>query len=78
MWKTKIVKEINEIRGEVAIFDELLRCVKVKSRKVNKIKKKHAMKKREDLPLLKETLKQKFQLKAQRIPRLEKRTKFYR
>ena len=72
------MKEINEIRGEVAIFDELLRCVKVKSRKVNKIKKKHAMKKREDLPLLKETLKQKFQLKAQRIPRLEKRTKFYR
>ena len=63
------MKEINEIRGEVAIFDELLRCVKVKSRKVNKIKKKHAMKKREDLPLLKETLKQKFQLKAQRIPR---------
>ena len=75
MWKTKIVKEINEIRGEVAIFDELLRCVKVKSRKVNKIKKKHAMKKREDLPLLKETLKQKFQLKAQRIPRLEKKNK---
>ena len=69
MWKTKIVKEINEIRGEVAILDELLRCVKVKSRKLNKMKKKYAMKKREDLPPLKETLKQKFQLKAQRIPR---------
>ena len=68
-WKTKIVKEINEIRGEVAILDELLRCVKVKSRKLNKMKKKYAMKKREDLPPLKETLKQKFQLKAQRIPR---------
>ena len=69
LWKTKIVKEINEIRGEVAILDELLRCVKVKSRKLNKMKKKYAMKKREDLPPLKETLKQKFQLKAQRIPR---------
>ena len=69
LWKTKTVKEINEIRGEVAILDELLRCVKVKSRKLNKMKKKYAMKKREDLPPLKETLKQKFQLKAQRIPR---------
>ena len=69
LWKTKIVKEINEIRGEVAILDELLRCVKVKSRKLNKMKKKYAMKKREGLPPLKETLKQKFQLKAQRIPR---------
>ena len=59
MWKTKIEKEIDEIRGEVAILDELLCGVKVKSRKLNKMKKKHAMKKREDLPPLKETLKQK-------------------
>ena len=59
MWKTKIEKEINEIR-KVAILDELLPGVKVKSRKRNKMKKKYAMKKREDLPPLKETLKQKF------------------
>ena len=39
VWKTKIVKEINEIRREVAILDELLRCVKVKSRTLNKMKK---------------------------------------
>ena len=77
MWKTKIEKEINEIR-KVAILDELLRGVKVKSRKRNKMKKKYAMKKREDLPPLKETLKQKIQLKARRICRYEKRTKFYR
>ena len=31
LWKTKIEKEINEIRGEVAVLDKLLRCVKVKS-----------------------------------------------
>ena len=71
LWKTKIEKEINEIRGEVAILDELLRGVKLKSRKLNKMKKKYAMKKREDL---KETLKQKIQLKAQRIRRYEKET----
>ena len=47
LWKTKIEKEIDEIRGEVAILDELLCGVKVKSRKLNKMKKKHAMKKRE-------------------------------
>ena len=33
---------------------------------------------RKDLPPLKETLKQKIQLKAQRIRKYEKRTKFYR
>ena len=35
LWKTKIEKEINEIRGKVAISDELLRRAKVKSRKLN-------------------------------------------
>ena len=44
------------------------------------MKKKYAMKKREDFwerePPLKETLKQKIQLKAQRIRRYQKRTKF--
>ena len=42
LWKTKIEKEINEIRGDVAILDELLRRVKVKSIKLNKKKKKYA------------------------------------
>ena len=45
-WKTKAQKEINEIRWEVTILDELLRRVKVKARKLNKMKKKIAMKKR--------------------------------
>ena len=77
MGKSKIEEEINEIRGEVAILDVLLRRVKVKSRKINKVKKKYPMKKQEDLPSLKETLKQEIQLKAPRICRYEKRTKFY-
>ena len=29
-WKEKIEKEINELRGEVSILDELIRSVKVK------------------------------------------------
>ena len=64
MWKTKTEKEINEIRGEVAILDKLLHCVKVKSRKLNKMEKKYAVKKQEDLPPLKGTLKHNIQLKA--------------
>ena len=42
------------------------------------MKEKYAMKRREDFPPLKRTLKQKIQLKAQIIQRYEKRTKFYR
>ena len=42
------------------------------------MKRKYAMKKREDSPPLKETLKQKIQLKGQRIRRYEKGAKFYR
>ena len=54
-----IEKEINELRGEVAILDELIRGVKVKSRILNRMKKKYQMKKLDDLIPLKETLKQK-------------------
>ena len=54
-----IEKEINELRGEVTILDELIRGVKVKSRILNRMKKKYQMKKLDDLIPLKETLKQK-------------------
>ena len=39
-WKEKIEKEINELRREVSILDELIRGVKVKSRILNRMKKK--------------------------------------
>ena len=68
--------KINELRGEVSIFDELIRAVKVKSRILNRIKKKYIMKKLDDSTPQKETLKQKNQLKAQRMRRCEKRTEF--
>ena len=54
-----IEKEINELRGEVTILGELIRGVKVKSRILNRMKKKYQMKKLDDLIPLKETLKQK-------------------
>ena len=76
MWKGKIEKEINEIRGEVAILDELLRGVKVKSRKPDKMKKKYAMKKWENLAPFVETLNQKIQLKAQRFVGTKKELNF--
>ena len=76
-WKEKIEKEINERRGEMSILDELIRGVKVKSRILNRMKKKYKMKNFEDLTPMKETLKQKIQLKAQRMRRYDKRSKFY-
>ena len=45
-WKEKLDKEINELTGEVSILDELIRT-----------KKKHKMKKLDDLTPLQETLK---------------------
>ena len=77
-WKKGTEKEINELRGEVSILDELMRGVKVKSRILNTMKKKDKIKKSDDLTPLKETLKQKIALKSQRLRRYEKRTKFYR
>ena len=55
-WKSKIEKEINTIKREVSIIEEILRGVKTKSSKPNKMRKKYLMKKTDDLPSLKETL----------------------
>ena len=60
------------------ILDELIRGVKVKSRILNRMKKKYKSKKLDELTPLKETLKLKIQLKAQRMRRYEKRTKVCR
>ena len=77
-WKERVEKEINELRGEVSILHELIRGVKVKSRILNRMKEKYKMKKLDNLTPLKETLKQKIQLKPQRMRWYEKGTKFYR
>ena len=74
-WKERIEKEINELREELSILDKLTIGVKVKSRILNKMNK---IKELNDLTPLKETIKQNVQLKAQRMRRYEKRTKFYK
>ena len=77
-WKTKIEQEINTIRREVFIIKVILRGVKIKPRKLNKMNKNYLMKKTDDQAPLKKALKQKIQPKVQRIRRYKKRTKFYR
>ena len=72
-WKEKKEKEINKLRGEMSILDELIRTVKVKSRILNRMKRKYKMKNFEDLAPLKENQKQKIQLKSQRMRRYDKR-----
>ena len=49
--KEKTEKEINRLRGEVSILDELIRRVKLKSQILNKMNKKHKIRR------LKESLK---------------------
>lgn len=77
-WKSTIKQKINTLKGEVSIFKEILRSVKIKLRKLNKIKKRYSMKNIDDLLPLQKTLQQKIQLKVQSFRRFQKRTTFYR
>ena len=77
-WKARIEKEIERMRGEISILDELSKSKPVKSRRSRITKNKYNIKSKDDIPPLKEMLKQKIQVKAQRIRRFEKRTKFFR
>ena len=65
------------MRGELSVLSELQRGINVKGRKCRKMIKKYQLTK-ENILSVKETIKQKMQLKAQRIRRYEKRSKFYR
>ena len=64
------------MRGEVPIPNEMITRVKVKSGILNRIKKKYRMKKLDDFTPLKETLKQKIQLKAQSMRHMKKERNF--
>ena len=44
-WKERIEKEINELRGDVSILDELIRGVNLRSIILGRMKKKYKMKK---------------------------------
>ena len=77
IWKEKIEKEIEQMRGDLSIISELQRGIDVKGRKCRRMIKVHQLTK-ENIASVKETTKQKMQLKAQRIRRYERRSKFYR
>ena len=77
-WKIRIQKEIDSLRAEISIIDEFLRDVDVRTRKSRKIKKKYNIKDKNSLQIAKETLKQRMQVKTQRLRRFDKRGKFFR
>ena len=66
------------MRSELLIIDEVARGVNVYCGRLRKIKHKYSIKTDSDITTTCEILKQKIQLKAQRIRRYEKRTKFFR
>ena len=77
LWKEKIEKEIEYMRGELSILSELQRGVNVKGRRFRKMTKKYQLTSKNILEV-NEMIKQKMQLKAQRMWRYDKRSKFYR
>ena len=76
-WKERIEKEIELMRGELSILTELQRGVNVKGKACRTMKRKYKIEK-DNINTVKETIKQRMQLKAQRLRRYEKRNKFYR
>lgn len=74
-WKSTIKQKINTLK-EVSIFKEILRSVKIKLRKLNKIKNRYSMKNIDDLPPLKKNIAT--ENSAEGFRRFQKRTTFYR
>ena len=56
-----------EYRGEISIFNELGKYIKVKTMRASSIKRKYEIISIDKTPIIKENPKQKIQLKAQRI-----------
>ena len=66
------------MRGEMSILSEIARNKDPKTRKARKLIRKYKITNAIDIPSIKEDLKQKIQVKAQREKRFDKRKKFYR
>ena len=75
-WKQKMEKEIKDLQGELSILSELERGINVKRKICKKLKRKCKLNE-ENITRVKETVKQRMQLKAQRMQRYEKHGKFY-
>ena len=66
-WKRKIQEEIEAIKGELSILEDLLKGINVKTRKGGKVKRKYKLQNENDITTAKERIKQKVQVKTQRI-----------
>ncbi|XP_063588611.1 uncharacterized protein LOC134765758 [Penaeus indicus] len=77
-WKIRLQKEIDALRAELSILDEISKGTLVKTKKARNVKKRNEVTDEKSLLPAKETIKQKIQVKAQRLRRFDKRTRFYR
>ena len=76
-WKVKIQKEIDALREELSILDEISKGTAGKTRKARKVRNRNNVTDENSLLTAKETLKQKIQVKSQRLRRYDKRNRFY-
>ncbi|XP_042883074.1 uncharacterized protein LOC122260048 [Penaeus japonicus] len=76
-WQKQIDKEIENFRREISILEEQ-KNGKSKSRKSKQVIRKYQIENKEQIPVIKEELKQKLQVKAQRLRQFTKRNDFYR
>ena len=66
------------MRGEMSILSKIEKNKDSKTRKARKVIRKYKIRNAIDIPSIKEELKQKIQVKAQRERQFDKRNKFYR
>ena len=74
----KIDREIENLRKEISLLVVLRKDKEIRSGKARKVVRKYRIESNDKIPAIKEELKQKLQVKAQRVRRYVKRNKFYR
>ena len=77
-WKVKIQKEIDLLRADISFLNEVSKGANLKIRKLRKIKRKYKISDENALLSTTESLKQRMQIKAQRLRRFDTRDRFYR
>ena len=77
-WQVKIDKEIENLRKEISLLEGHQKGKEIRSGKARKVIRKYKIESNDKIPTIKEELKQKLQVRAQRIRRYVKRNKFYR
>lgn len=78
IWKQKIYKEIKGLWQDIPILNEIDKGSQIKDWKKKRLERRLNIRKKDDLPVAREILKQKIQGKVQRLKRFEKRSAFFR